>query len=779
MSTIWRKNGLVARASALTLCATGAAWSFADDKLIQGGVLEEIVVTARKTSENVQDVPISISTFSQQKMTDMHMVNLADVSRQTPNFTIDASVADVNTTNLSMRGQVQTDIILTVDPPVGVYVDGVYLPRSQGLMGALVDMERVEVLRGPQGTLYGKNTTGGAVNVITRKPDLSEFDGYIQSSYASYDEFKVRGAVNIPVVPDKLAVRMVGDYTNQGEGWGEDGNGEDINDTEQRYFRSNILWQITEKATLLLSGDYNKIESTPFPLQLTYVPSLLDPGTNRNFGAALASLGLQSGMLTPEQVGAFFAGDPSVIPAVLDVEDFFRTFKRENLDHFHDSFITTPTKADFDAKGVSANFSYEFDDLTFVSISGYREFNRDGVFDDDGTPYTLLQVRQPQKDQTYSQEFQLVDDDGQGLDWLLGAFYSFEQGDDESISESLLFINPNNPNHTRGKVENESSAIFGQLIYSLSDQLRVTGGLRYTYETKELVSKNMTGTLCSVPEDLRVPTGECESQKFSDNFDNVSYLLSFDYQAADDVLLYAKTARGFKSGGQNLRGNQTAGSFAPFDSETVTEYEIGTKLDALNGRLRFNAAIFYDEYDDAQRAITLATAEGTTYTLTTNAASATIWGVETDITYIPIDQITLNATVGYVHPEYDEFEDATGDRSDEPFFVPDWTYSVSALYKTQMGDGELRAATYWEGRSKTNFLPANVPQFSDQGAYGLLGARIAYTYQPYDADISVFGSNLLDKEYNTSGLPLDQALGWNLAVPGSPRIIGVELVKRF
>jgi iron complex outermembrane recepter protein len=569
---------------------------------------------------------------------------------------------------------------------------------------------------------------------------------------------------------------------------------------------------------VLLSADYSKLKSSGIGNHLSYAGSIADilnpagaaaagrAATPGSYLALIGSYGLQNGLITPAQLGAVLTPPTSpafnpaafgaALPAFFGAEARFKSGIGEPASGFYDSNQGGPLFSNFRSNGFSGTLTVDSGDITVKSITAYRKYTRENTIDFDATPVVLLGVLLGQDPHTFSQEFQIGKNTGRGLDWLLGAYYSVEEGAENSNAINLKFANPNNPAYTYGLVNNKSLAFFAQGKYAISDQLRLTAGIRYTSETKSLVSRNRVVDLdlaaavannhCSVVAVIAIP-GICQSFPLKNSYGAWDYLVSIDYKPTDDLLFYARTARGFKSGGANLRGQNLA-TFAPFAPEVVTEYEVGAKLDLLNRRLRLNLSAYYDQDRNLQRSVTLQGPSGGLLSIVTNAASATVKGFEAELTAVPVNGLTLSASTAYTDAKYKSFVDLSGpggtlrDRSNESFAVPKWTYTLAATYAVQIGDDELRANLNWAYRGTTqlqaNALTPNLQSMTQRG-YGLLGGRLGYKISSFDAEIAVFGNNILKKHYYSGGVALDSALGINLLQPGRPRTFGVEIKKSF
>lgn len=770
--------------SASIAIATGAAAQEApapapaDAETTQGGI-EDIVVTARRTSEVAQTIPIAITAFGAQQLTDANVEGIADIAKQTPNFFVQTSSADPTGVLLTIRGQSQQDSILTIESPIGVYVDGVNYIRSSNLETALFDTERVEVLRGPQGTLFGKNTTGGAINITTRQPDLSGVGGYVQASGATHDRYDIGAVFNLPVVTDKLGVRLVGRWLDNGS-LGINGLNQGIGGREQIAFRANTLFTPNDAVSWAISADYTRTKGDGPVSKLAFVSPFPSPAAGTpNPAPALIDIAISQGILNPALLADPVANGPAIGAALAQARTLFAGLVDRR--GFYDNDATGAQGIYARTYGVSSNLAVELTpNLSFRSISAARWLKRWLDVDLDSSPFPLLEASLSSRAKNLSQEFQFSGNVGQSLDWIVGAYFNEETGRDFSRATALGTINATNPNITDGFVKNSSWAVFGQFNYDLTDALRFTGGLRWTEESKELRSFNRSsgGAVCNIPPALQLG-GTCQAV-FKDGFSDYSYLASVDWTLRPGLLVYARTARSFKGGGQNLRGTGSADSFAAFAPETVTDYEVGTKADLFDRRLRINAAIFQANYSDIQRTIVQASPGGAIVSLVTNAARARIRGGELEVTAIPLDGLTLSGSVGVNDAKYLDFTDVTGDRSNEPFQFPKYSYRLGATYAAPLDFGELRLSVDWTWRSATQLVGSAIYRDSlRQPAYGLLGARASIDIESINSQIAIFATNLTGKRYAVSAVQFDNSLGFNSLYAGEPRVIGVQLTTRF
>lgn len=743
--------------------------------------LEEITVTAQKREENVQDVPIAVSVFSGDELTKAGVEEVFDIQYLTPNLSFPQAFDSASAAAVVIRGQSQADLLLTTDTSVGVYVDGVNVPRTLGMRSAAFDLERVEVLKGPQGTLYGRNTTGGALNLISRKPDYDGVSGFAEGSYGNFDHYAIAGAINLPLLADRLAVRLAAQRTSR-DGFGKSEIlDRELADDDEWFVRGSVRFDPSDSVSVMVIGDYQDIDehgAMTFPTAYSSVPAW-PAASGAGFFPHSLSAGLELG-LAP--IDPAVAGGQAALLAGLGDEDFDN---RDNLSSVND----------FSAWGIGTTIAVEFTWATLTSITGYREFDKHGRLDLDGTEFTILHPDLRTDMEFFSEELWLSGLVFEGrLRWLVGGYYSNEEGHDGSETLALLTINPANPSIVDGTVQNESWAFFTQETFEITEGLRLTGGVRYTEEDKQLTSRNRSGTgafyTCDVAGVPVTATGSACRATFDDTFTGWSWLFGLDYDVTEAVLAYLKASRGFKGGGQNLRGGQDPTSFADFEPEFATSYEIGLKSDLWDNRLRLNAAAFYTDYEDIQRSIIVPSTGGNIVTILTNAAEATIWGFELEALASPIDALTLTGSVGYTDPEYDSFESLhplTGvpvDRSDEPFpDNPDWKLALGARFEQELGPGTagLQFNYYWQGEID-NITETIDPTFPSSAvnidSYDLGNLRVDYRLNDYGLELAVFVNNLFDQEYRTGFLDLS-SLGYGIANAGDPRTYGISIHKDF
>lgn len=733
--------------------------------------VEVIVVTARKTAENLQTVPVAVTALSGDALTEAGINNVFDIQGKVPNLYLQNSAIDAAGLTVAMRGQKQNDFILTVDPSVGLYVDGFYHPRTYGMRSALVDIERLEVLRGPQGTLYGRNTTGGALSVYSAQPRYT-LGGSVSLRAGNYGFVEGTAIANVPL-SEAVATRFVVQHGSQ-DGLGSDGLGDDIASENRTYLRGKIRGEFGPvQATV--TGTYNHIKTGGALLKLSgLAPASSCP--TRGLDGCISAL-----QVVAELYGFAGLADPVSRAAG---EAALRSYVGGDP---YTSGSLYRAYSSFESEEVNLDLAYDVSEaVTLRSLTGYQHFKRGNNTDDDGTPFTLLNAEQRTREDYFSQELQLLGDMGP-LQWVVGGYFGRETGREISTSVAIPLLNPTSV-ITDGEIVNRSLAAFAQATWTFAPDTRITGGIRWSTDRRTLISRTRDSTgVCLVPEgELTGAPGnpangpaQCP-RTFENTYSDPSWLISIDRQFTPELFGYAKVARGYRTGGQNLRGSYVETAFPPFEPETITEYEVGIKSDLLDRKLRINLAAFYDDYTNIQRSITVLTLRPAPSTVVTNAAAGSIWGVEAELLARLSPSLSFGANASYSKAEYDEFIDLIGDRSDETFGVPDWIVSARVDYSADTRIGEFHGQVSYDWQSETVLAPE--AQFDDQvtqGAFGLLNARVAIDFDPINATLALFGRNLLDKSYASGAIAIDRALGFNAVVTGEPRRVGVELTFRF
>ena len=732
-----------ARQTIRTLALASAAWSglaalpaLAQDTPPPAAASEEdsaaIVVTARRREETLVSVPIAVSAFSGAALERSGAIDISDLANVTPNTTLEASRGTNSTLTAFIRGVGQQDPVSGFEQGVGIYLDDVYLNRPQGALLDIYDVERIEVLRGPQGTLYGRNTIGGAVKYVTRMLP-QEFSLKLKGSYGSYDQADGIISTSAPIGD---LVRVGGAFARLSRG----GFGENRTTGEDNYNKDIWAGRATfemggygQPVLMRITGDYTKDNSNArgghrlIPGQLSGAPVLDDVFDTRG------------GLADPKQY----------------VESY----------------------------GLSMNITAELSDaVTLRSISAWRKDDSASPIDFDALPAVDVDVPAYYFNEQLSQEFQLLYDKGP-IHGMIG-FYYLDAKADTQFDVRLFTTVPGLTAYTEANVDTETYAIFGDVTFDISDQLSLSAGGRYTWDERraDILRQNYLGGGSPVFGGAGVAFGAPGTDfRGESDFKKFTPRLSVSYKPTPDHNIYASWSKGFKGGGFDPRGvgvnapdlngdgirqDSEVAAFLSFAPEEVDSYEVGYKGDLMDGALYVAVAGFYADYKDVQIPGSVACDVGGIPSfcgVVSNAGKATFKGVEFESNarlgrdlMAPGDRLNLQTAVGYIDAQYDEYiTNIAGVPTDVADYrevqnTPKWTASGTLSYTTPVGDGSLYAGTTVSWRSKTYQFEIPNP-YIDQKGYALWDASIVYTAPDDRWSIGLHGKNILDKEYKTSG----------------------------
>jgi iron complex outermembrane recepter protein len=742
-----------------------------------GTLLEDIVVTARKREESIQDIPVSVTAYGADDLKRAVAVNLYDLSGRTPNLTVTRNPNGPRSVNLTIRGQTVTEGLINTDAAVGLYIDGVPYARLEGSLVSLVDLKRVEVLRGPQGTLFGRNTTGGAVSLVTQEPVLGNRSSSFRALLGNYDLNTYQFVTNVPL-GDRAAMRVAMESANR-SGYVKGTLQQrpvEFDDEEALFIRPSFKWQPNEALTVELRGDRARVREASPTGGYTAVSENSSAGlavrTESGGRDSILNYVLRPGDSNFRKLPAivFAPGVGASASAGFGGEPAWRINPQQKLDVWGYSGMVT---ADLNS------------DLTFKTILG-RRGQSTMVNQGNSTPYGLLTSLLRAKQQQSTAEVQVLGKTSDGrANWVVGTFYFTERGYNISNSFALNVINPSNPSRLIGFGKNNSKAVFGQANYELIDRLHLTAGIRYTKDIKSVdVRNNVTNNFtCTVPVVLRQDASIC-SGVGSGKFDAITYTASGDYQVSQTtewaILLYAKYSRGFRSGGENLRSVLTNNSFEP---EYVNEVESGFKADLLAKRLRINTSVFYQDYKNIQRAVVVVDpAFLTPQTTLQNAASAHIHGFESELTAILSPALELSLNASHTNARYERYLDpATGaDLSARHFTnIPKWSFSGGLVYqkKTYVGTMTLNGNVDW--RSRVYFGNGVSGRGTEMAPYTFVNLRAALGLRGDDLEIGLWCKNCTDRDTIIAATDTLSSLGFSFVTTGLPRTLGVDLSLRF
>lgn len=734
------------------------------------GNIDQVVTTARKREESVQRVPGTISVLPEETMRRLGVESLDDLAVIAPNLLVAPDNVSTRTSRITLRSQVQNDTLITVDPAVGLYLDGVYVARSAASLFDLVDVERVEVLNGPQGTLYGRNTTGGAVTITANKP-TQEWEGRISAGVGMYTDgpashnganHDVSAVVNVPL-SDKVAARFVGQSSGLA-GFSENTLlGRDMDDDRTLSWRASIAWQVSDDVDVLLIHDGMRSRGHE---RLTQVSQIVPAGLNPNCSLAdpdpvnASACAINLFLTGGQWGGAALDGDP-------------RRGEQNSL-----VLTGEPGRMASDVQGAALITTAHLDGIVLKNISAWRQLRQFSSFDFDGTAFDIGEAVQTDRQHQMSTEFQLIsDNEGAPLEWLLGVITLREAGRTDNTARALSFLNPTNPFSTTGRGVNSTAGAYGHLIWKLDDIFSLVGGARFTWERKELTADSRDALMgCLVPDELNLDlaSGGCRGE-FAKDFTKVTWEAGANAQLTQHTLLFARLSTGFKSGGFNLRAKSEV-SFEPFKPEKVLSVETGVKTSFLDGRALANVTVFYADYTNIQR--TDFTLEGGNLTtIITNAASANVWGGELELDLAAADGLRLRGTAGLSIARYRSFDFAGQDFSDKRFpLAPDFSAGIAAIYTLPVDwfDADWTLIGDFTWRSRTYEDVANTESLA-QGAFGLLDLRLDVEPRDSQVRVSVFCKNATNKTYRTTGTTFLDQLGWAFSQYGAPRRVGMQV----
>jgi iron complex outermembrane receptor protein len=726
---------------------------------------EAIVVTARRTEENVQRVPGAITAFSEKSLDRIQATDTTGLQGAVPNLNIVQGRGSSNSTNIFIRGIGQPDALQTFDPAVGVYVDDVYLSRIRGNQLDLLDVERVEVLRGPQGTLYGKNTIGGAIKFVTRKPG-QEFRATGSIAVGSYNQFELKGAASGPI-SDTLAAGFAVMRAKR-DGFVEDRNDDrEYNNKNTLAGRAAIAYTPSSSLRVDLSADYAHDDA------------------KLNTGAPLNDI-----------VHLF---TPTVIVPL-----------ERDPDHYNFTVETTPglpNSTKMTHWGLSGTAAYDVNDqLTLKSITAYRKLRTTDYVDIDATAAEVGDVLVDVHQDQFSQEFQLLYTSDR-LSGVAGLYYLDEDitSHQEAFADDLVnlaafrgilpdfLLGPSNfPTFLRtidDDLKTNSYAAYANVSYSVTDALRLSAGLRWTRDEKDYF--RTTSTFSSSPLLNSVAPFVFDRK---DHWSDVSPMASIDYQFSPSTMAYLRYSKGFKSGGFNGRANEI-GSSTAYDPETANSYEAGLKT-TIARQLRLNVAVFHTGYKDFQARVSElddSTLPPTPLLSVLNAGKLRIRGAELEAVWTPTPQLLLDSQIGYLDAEYKEFDDLRftsfgGSRAfQEPAFAPKWTMRFGGQYIFDLGSsGGITLGGQARYRSRHALSVDNTFTNTDteieglfQKGYWLADARIVWEDAAKHFEVGLYGNNLFDKLYKTDGQEFSSIGNIRTVYFGAPRTVTLRLTARY
>jgi iron complex outermembrane receptor protein len=704
--------------------------------IAQTGMLEEVIVTATKRAEGLQDIPVTVNAFSSETIQEAGIQNASDLAILTPALNINVNTSPFNP---------------ALEPSVGLFVDGVFLGRSGLGMSDLADIERIEVLQGPQGTLYGKNTNAGAISVITKKPNFEEFESYVEASAGDYSMYRLTASASGPLT-DTLAYRLSGSM-HERDGFYDNSAGDDLNDADDWNMQGKLQWEPTDSLSILLSASHVDRDTT-----------------------CCGADAVQNEVLNNELAAQGFSPDNN------DPYDYDIQASAEN------SFAM-----ESDMASLTINYDTDWGDIT--SITAWNEYDYEVAQDPDRSQLDILRLVNDQfSGDSFSQELRLDSQAGDNIDYMVGLFY-YEQTTQRGGNDPFVFIGedfvnlatqsgflpvpaaliaaPGDNLVTDYKQDTETIAAFGQATWHIGDTWHLTGGLRWTDEEKD--SDLFSQTNSTAPsiggvtflDSVSTPI-DAELNRSSDNID---WLLRASMDIGDDSMVFASAATGTKSGGfQTVNG---AADEREFEDEDTLTYELGVKSTLLDARLRVNASAFYSEIDEFQAQRQLESGVGT---FVSNEAQVEISGLDLQVEALPLPNLTLSAGLLYMH-KYDITDGPN--EGDELPFTADYSGNLAATLVFPLGDGAIYWRTdysYMDDHSTNVGASADLVD-SDFDDRNLVNTKLGWRNDNWN--VSVWGRNLTDDEYASQTASPNPLWGTEAYFLAPPRTYGATLRYDF
>lgn len=734
--------------------------------------LEEVVVTARRREESQQSVPVSITAFDGDLLSNMGVEKLDDLQAMVPSFSISATSGRQNQPVYSLRGIRPTESIYGQDPTVAIYLADVVLSPAKGSNLGMYDLESLQVLQGPQGTLFGRNTTGGAILLTPKKPG-EEFGGSIMVGAGNFGKQETEFGVDLPV-SDSFALRVAGKMSDS-DGYQKNVAegplyGKRLGGGESKSMRVSAAWDVSDWITndTIFTWDKNELDGR----------------------------GIRMEAVNPDSTLRFYnGGAPYNLPSI------FEALERSQSRDVHKIESDLEQASDVKVWGIINTTTFSVNDnLDIKSIAAYRDLEGYEVIDLDGTaiPHILDSYQwTTMKHASYELQFLGTAMDGK-LDWTAGLYWYYEKGDEDSLGFTFEPIITYNPFTQLANIDNQSYSVFSQGSYSINDKWSLTAGVRWTYDEKELTTSNYTAAACSLKDenDLSFPMDSC-SLTLDKSFSEPTGTLSIEYQPIDDTMIYLAGHRGYRAGGFNVRASRFI-EYEPFEAETVTDVELGIKTDWYVGdwTFRTNATAYYQWYDEIQRSVSVLNSSGIPGSAVQNAAKAKVYGFEIEQVISPVENLAIRLSYTYINPEYESWEEpATGeDLSDTPFyFTPEHAFSAMVNYSIPLDhdNGKLRfsaTASYkddvWINAMQTikeiRQTPESIYPALQQEAFWLVDASLGWDrVMGSDVDISLYAKNITNEEYADGGVMGYQRSGWSTKSYAAPRTYGVQLKYNF
>ena len=745
-------------------------------------LLEEVIVTAQKREQKLNDVGVAVTAFTGDQMKALGFEASTDLIAYTPGISMAGDIGGQRAI-FNIRGVVQNDYADLAEAPVAVYIDGTYLASTQAQTFGLFDVERIEMLKGPQGTLFGRNATGGLVNTITSKP-TDEFAGYLEATVGSYSQIRVEGAVS-GALTDGIRTRLSFMSNQQDEVLknkypgvdyngdpGTDG-GEDGWNDDTLAFRGHIEFDIGDQGSLLLSGNYADTTKSEGPYQLAATTEI-----RRANGEVIDVIYSRNDPMNCDviQAGACIDGngDGTATRPVVN-GDFFGNINPDGTGDRVNKDFAFDDQNELKSKGLTAELKYDFDWAEFTSVTDYKNFTRVIGLDSDQSATGALIFQSDGDIDQFSQELRF-NGTADNMIWVAGAYYlgidtDFLQGLAASpLSQDWFGIQGQEAN-TITELNTDSYSMFGQVDYSLTDEWVLVAGLRMIQENKDF-----DGVVTFFPNnndrkiETSTPLFSIDELHDDNNQDLWSGKIQVEYSPDDDSLYYAGINRGVKAGSFNA---PLFGGFSPYDDETLLSYEVGAKLTLVGGSLQLNTSAYYYDYTDYQ-----------SFTFVNNSSSVTnedvtIKGFEVEMLASPTDNLEVMLGVSYTDAEVEDLQIASDIFIDTvPPFTSDWQVSglVRYLWNAFGGDLTAQISANYQSEFYHNARNFTAHEFDSRTD---VKARLSWADADNLWNIAAYINNLTDEDYPIIGFDVSGFYGSSQESYARPRSYGLTVRRNF
>lgn len=747
---------LGATALGLTMSASAAFAQAAPQPAVPGPVsssndnqsdIADIIVTATRVETTLQKTPIALTALTAAALEQKNIVNLVDVGNYVPSLSIGGRGGQgTNQGNITIRG-------IGVNAPdsapaVGIYIDEVYYPSTTGNLLGLFDVARVEVLRGPQGTLFGRNTIAGAIQFISTKPEIGKFSGYAEAGGGNLGDYKVTGAVNIPL-GSTLAVRITGQIDNRGGYVHDLLNGTDRGKSHTEQGRVQLRWTPSDRLTVDLKAETVKEHDNGRPI----INAAFDPTNATVYKLATGQ-------------PPFATSPPGFPPPFRETRPFLPSYITP-YGSYDSAGFNQPDFLRLRYNSANAVIGYDLtDDINFKSISGYSFTRARAATDFDQTPLNLIRVdRGILRDYLFTQEAKLSGTSiGGRLHWAGGVFYY--DGSTKNTGVATTQANLPVTYNAENKVDDKAIAGYGQATFDIVSGISAAAGIRYSHETLKAI---YTGG---------------QFPDATNKFNNTSPYFGVNWQATSNFLLYAKASRGFRAGGFHADPAFATGSLA-FGPETAWTYELGARLTLLNNRLRLNPTIYLTNWSNIQFTY-IALPKGAPVASTQNAGDARQKGIELESQYAVTNHFDLTGSFSYLDANYTRLAAPTPGSvpivltlKDDLPRSPKYKYAIGGRYRFDVGNGGklVASADYaWTDHQRSQ---TDGGQAVRMPSYGLLSARLQFTPANSHLTFSVYGTNLTNKYYLIDGVNFAGVTGTEPLTLGRPREYGGSVKVSF